>query len=49
MGTEPQRVRGFQKGRFEVLIDGIFAVALTRRIDVHIHAPPAVTAGLNEK
>jgi hypothetical protein len=49
MGTEPQRVRGFQKGRFEALIDGIFAVALTRRIDDPIHTTLAVTHGLNEK
>ena len=29
MDTEPQRLRGFEKSRFEALIDGIFAVALT--------------------
>src|SRR5207248_6244916 len=29
MTAEPQRLRGFEKGRFETLVDGIFAVALT--------------------
>src|SRR5438105_1325766 len=29
MNSEPQRLRGFEKGRFEALVDGIFAVALT--------------------
>jgi uncharacterized membrane protein len=29
MDTEPPRLRGFDKGRFETLVDGIFAVALT--------------------
>jgi hypothetical protein len=49
MNTEPQRVRGFDKGRFETLSGGIFAVAPTLLVLEHIHTTPAVTAGLNEK
>ena len=49
MNTEPQRVRGFDKGRFETLCGGMFAVALTLLVLEHIHTTPAVTPGLNEK
>ena len=49
MNTEPQRVRGFDKGRFETLSGGIFAVAPTLLVLEHIHTTPAVTPGLNEK
>ena len=58
MDTEPQRLRGFEKGRFEALVDVIFAAAPTLlvlgitfhgRIDEHIDTTPAATADLHEK
>ena len=47
MTAEPQRLRGFEKGRFETLVDGIFAVALTLLV-LDIKLPEGMTYATNE-